>query len=228
MLKKYFKIYSKKDAEEAEEFVNTLSSKNTPGMLNSFGNFRKYMEFYVSRNDQYGFNKMVEGYFKAMKSDATDNMDGIIRYTLKGLCRTIDKENLVQNKIIGTSAINMLNKYNKRVGINVRYNVNGYSPKEVYERLEGFSDGFALTHPNLIKLLEKKWNKKRNLMSFRSESRGNTIKGDIQIKGGQLIVNSYVPSEAKPYVNHIVNKVKNTLEDIFPKAESDLELSVSE
>ncbi len=219
MAKKYFKTYTKKDAEEAEKFVDNLGSRDIPWLLNTLGlgDLKKYLEFYVNRNDQYGFNRLASTYFKIVESGGTYSGKNIIKKGLKNLCRFIDKENIIQNKIKGISAIDMLNKYNERVEVKVDYEVKGYSPKEIMENLEYVSNMFLLTHRNLVNNLDKKWNHKGNRMKFKFESRGKSIIGDTKVMGDKIIINSLIPSVAKPYTDKIANKIKGTLEDLFPK-----------
>lgn len=217
MRKKLFKKYTKKDAEKADEFTEGIQNMEIPDLLNNFPKFRKYTEFYVSQNNQYGFNKLAEGYFKVMYSEGGEKMKGLIRSTMKQLCRTIDRENPIQNKIKGISAINMLNKYNERVEVKVNHKVAGYSPKEVMENLEYVLNIFPATHRNLVTSLDKKWDSKGNNIEFKFEAKGNKITGDTRLIGDQLIINSLIPPVAKPYTEQIASKIKSTLEDIFPK-----------
>ncbi|MGY4884030.1 MAG: hypothetical protein ACP5NZ_00435 [Nanobdellota archaeon] len=219
MIKKIFQKYTKKDAEEAEKFVDNLGSRDIPWLLNTLGlgDLKKYLEFYINRNDQYGFNRLASTYFKIVESGGIYSGKNIIKKGLKNLCRVMDKENIIQNKIKGVSAIDMLNKYNERVEVNVNYDINGYSPKEIMENIDYVSNMFLLKHRNLVNNLDKKWNNKGNRMKFKFESRGKIIIGDTKVMGDKIIINSLIPSVAKPYAENITNKIKGTLEDLFPK-----------
>ena len=229
MTKKYFKKYTQKDADDAKNFVTRLSIKGVPGLLNSFGlgNFKKHLEYYVDQNDQYGFNRLADTYFKIVESGGDYNGKNLIKNSLRNLCRTMDKENLVQNTIRGTSAMGMLKKYSGIVGINVKYDIDGYPPNEVYDTLVDFLNVFSASHNNIVNVLDKKEDKNKSLMNFEVESRGKKFNVMINLNKRKITINSYAPSEAKPYKEDIIRKIETTLGDLFPKRESDLELAVS-
>jgi hypothetical protein len=196
---------------EAQKFVSQLGMKDIAGILNTFDGIKQSMRLFVIRNDEENFNRLAEEYFKSVNYNSGDQIKKASRDLLNILCHDIDNKTILRKG----SAVELFQGYLGR--LEIKYDIDGYSPKEVYENIDVFSDSLLIRYPNLITNSEKEWNNKKDRMNFKFESRGHPVSGNMQLHGKELIISGKIPLVAKPYRKDIIGKIEKTLEEVLPK-----------
>jgi hypothetical protein len=197
--------------KEAQAFVRQLGKKDLAGVLNTFDGIKKSMKMFVIRDDEHSFNRLAEEYFKSINSNRGNAIKKAAHDLLETLCYEVDKKTLLRKG----SAVELFQGYLGRMEI--RYNVEGYSPAQIYENIDAFSDGLFIRYPNLVTNSEKKWNSKKDRMNFNFESIGYHVSGNMHLDGKELIIGVKLPPVVKPYRKDITEKIEKTLEEIIPK-----------
>jgi hypothetical protein len=196
---------------DAQNFVSQFGKKNLAGVLNSFGNFKEVVRTLVNKNDTYNFNRLTDEYFKLVNSDGQKSLKKDAHILLETLCYDVDNRFRERKG----KAVKLFENYLKK--IEIRYDIENYSPEAVYEKIDSLSDSLVLRYPNLVSKPKVRWNNEKNIMNFKFKSRGYDISGDIKLGENELIVNSQIPLAAKLYREEIINKIKGRLEKVLPK-----------
>lgn len=113
------------------------------------------------------------------------------------------------------STTKMLEEYLRN--IEIKYITEDYPREDVYKSIDYLSDKLIVRFPNLVSKPKIKWNKDKDIMNFNFKTRGFDVSGNIKIDEKNLIVSSHIPGEAVLYRKQIENKIKRSLEKVFPK-----------
>jgi hypothetical protein len=199
--------------KEAENFAKHLPVRDIAGVFNNFDRFMESMKIFVRYRDEENFNKLLDAYKKSIDNCGKAKVSDAAYNILELVCWNIDNKNLFRKG----EAMELFNEYSKR--IKVTYPIAGYSPEEVYNRMDTLSDILLVRYPNLVSNSEKNWNHTKDAMNFSFESRGYNISGNVYLEGKNLVLEGKIPASAKPFRKKIIGKIEKTLENVFPTIE---------
>jgi hypothetical protein len=199
---------------DAHDFVKKFQKVNSiEGILYNFDGLKQSMKIFVSRDDEENFKKLTDKYFELVKYKGEKKMQEDAYILLENLCYGIDNQTILRK---GSAVKLFEDVYLRR--IKMKYNTEGYSPEEVYDKIDSFSNILIVRYPNLISHSEKKWNSKKDTMKFKFESRGHNVSGNMHLNGKELVLEGKIPLIVRPYRKDIVRKIEKTLEELLPKS----------
>lgn len=206
-------INKKYTLDEAQNYVKRFGYKDIPGILYDFGNFKEAVRTLVNKNDVKGFNTLTKKYLEKVNADGQRNMKRDAYNLLETLCYDVDNRFMERKG----KTVKLYEKYLKK--IEIRYDINGYSPKEVYEKINSLSDSlgkYTNVVSRLVSKAKKTWNWRKNVMNFKLKVKDFDISGNVKLDKNELIVISNIPLDARIYRKAISKTIRGRLEKALP------------
>jgi hypothetical protein len=200
--------------EDAQKFVNRFGHKDLAGILYDFGNFKEAVRTLVNKGDVENFNLLTKKYLEKVNADGQRTMKRDAYILLETLCYDVDNRFMERKG----KAVKLYEKYLKK--IEIKYDIDGYSPKEIYEKINSLSDSLGKYTNFVSKFVskaKKTWNWRKNAMNFKLRVKDFDISGNVKLDGNELIVISNIPLAARVYRKPIAKTIRGKLEKALPK-----------
>jgi hypothetical protein len=208
----------------AENFLRDFKKpSDLAKVFNHFDEFKGALTAFVKAGNEDYFKQLTDRLFEIADASGKDAIKNGVYNLLQTLLYDIDSKTILRKasavKLFENAYSNPgLKAKSKEPVLDIRYNVEGYTPEQVYQNIDTFSSIIISRYPNLIKNVKKVWSDKKDVLNFNFNSFGHDISAHMQLEGKELVIGSKkLPQVVTPHMDGIKRKTQQTLEAILPR-----------